>query len=571
MLDLPIDQNKLSILRNFVEYNPIKIDATKTCITSIENSVSAISNAMEVWFNNCAFDWVFKTNGRVQGLARFKKDNEAFSLIASDDGYLYCLNSTGNQIWSFSTRADLSGKSQGVRGVSVWTRNEMVKIFVASADKSLYCLNSEGSPIWNFYHGDWVLFVTSAYCSAINDVIILASTEDGYLLVFNSAGQLLRRKKHTKRVRAITFFENDNKQQFILVGCDDTYVYIYNLQVELVSKFKTPHYVLVVEMVQIPESDGCVILVGSEDGNLHAYGIDGTFLWRFRTGSWIAALAIKRTKNALEIVIGSQDNNMYAINPNGATIWQYEANARVRIISTQELVSSVLFGSYDKNAYMLEVLNREDVQKSLFNLYCKIISEGVYFDTAQKNNRYLRAFRFLFLKDFEQLKTGLAEHSEIVLAAIGANLIENFMADNINIDELIIKIISTTTRRVVSLLFSKLIKSAIKKFRISKIVKGVIESDGAIEIKIEIFRQWLTISTQSFEVLSATHILSCQNYDSHAISEEVCHGCAKAIQLFSGNEADMFIIEHITAIENRIKELNPTIVKNIKTLYGIDQ
>ena len=572
LLDLQIDQGKLSILRNFIEYNPIKTDATKLCAVDIKQTESSISNAMEVWFNNCAFDWVFETKGRVQGLARFNKNNENYSLIASDDGNLYCLNSTGVEIWSFSTRSDLSGKSQGVRGVSVSCRDELIRIFVASADKSLYCLDTDGNPIWNFYHGDWVLFVTSAYCTAISDTIVLAGTEDGYLLVFNSEGKLLWRKKHNERVRATTFFENENNQQFILAGCDDTFVYIYNLQSDLIGKFKTPHYVLVVAIVQSLEYDDYVILVGSEDGNLHAYRFDGTLLWRFNTGSWIAALAIKRTNNSLEIVIGSQDNNMYAVNPNGALLWQYEANARVRIISTQELTSSILFGSYDKNAYMLEEFDREIAQAALSKLYSTIIrTSAAYLDVISKHsNRYLRAFRFLFLNDFEQLKKGLDEHSEIVLAAIGTNLIENFMADDTHIDELIVKIISTTTRRVAALLFSKLIKSNVKRFRVSRIVRGVIQSDGEIEIKIEIFRQWLTISMRSSEVLSATYILCCQNYNSQVINEEICHGCVKALQLFSDNEADMSYEEHITAIAERIELTNPTIVQALKNLYGID-
>lgn len=572
LLDLQIDQSRLGILRNFIEYNPIKNDATKKCVADMDNSDTAISNAMEVWFNNCAYGWTFETKGRVQGLARFNKNNEMHNLIASDDGNLYCLDSSGKEQWRFSTRSDLSGKSQGVRGVSVGGIGKDSKIFVASADKSLYCLDDNGNPIWNFYHGDWVLFVTSAYCNAIHDVIVLAGTEDGYLLVFNSEGKLLWRKKHRERVRATTFFENENNQQFILVGCDDTFVYIYNLQSELIGKFKTPHYVLVVEMVQQLECNDYVIFVGSEDGNLHAYGLDGVHLWRFSTGSWIAALSIKRTKDSYEIVIGSQDNNMYAINPHGALLWQYEANARVRIISTQEFTNSVLFGSYDKNAYMLEEFNRDIAQEKLSELYSKIMQNGTSFlESASKHsNRYLRAFRFLFLDDLEQLKKGLDEHSEIVLAAIGANLIENFMSSGAIVEEFLVKIISTTTRRVAALLFKKLISSNIKRFRVSKIVRGVIQSKGAAEIKIEIFRQWLTISTQSSEVLSATYILCCQNDNSQAITEEIIHGCARAFQLFSGNEADMSIEEHITAIAGRIGEINPKVVLDLKKIYGIE-
>ncbi|MDE6657816.1 MAG: hypothetical protein K2J88_04450, partial [Oscillospiraceae bacterium] len=138
LLDLKLVPEKLKILRNYVEYNPINTNA------SLDNALmfnekgdfnNAVISGIEVWFNNCSFEWSFSTQGRIYDLAPYYSSQGHGILVGSDDGILYCLNDDGTLKWKFHSRNDLRGMKQGMRGV--YGNFEYSNIFTASVDKSL--------------------------------------------------------------------------------------------------------------------------------------------------------------------------------------------------------------------------------------------------------------------------------------------------------------------------------------------------------------------------------------------------------------------------------------------------
>lgn len=514
LLDLNLSYNKLKILRNYVEYNPINQNA------SLDNAISffekgdfnnAVVSAMEVWFNNCSFEWCFSTGGRVYDLASYNFFEQHGLLVGSDDGILYCLDRNGILQWSFESRRDLRGIKQGIRGVYSQIMDDY--IFTASVDRSLYCLDSKGVPLWNFMHDDWILFTC---CGSFGEgyASVFAGTEDGYVLAFDTEGLLLWKTYLGKRVRALAFCKDFQGNAYLIAGCDDSNVYKIDRDGAIFDEpIKTPHYVLVVQSVDINNDGIDEILTGNEDGCLHVYDFSGNLLWRFKTESWVAALDVFDVGDGeKEIVIGSQDNHIYALNKFGALKWQYEANARVRTINADGDLQRIAFGSYDKNAYMLKKISRDDSVSFLEKLYIENVRNPIGKEEERLRkilyesipSRHKRAFAYLFMRNSEMLRAGLSDTSDIVLAAIGSNLVENELPQNKG-EDILTELLIKSNQRVKAVILNKLIQlmreSKVRKLKVSKILSDVIVSTPIASSKIDVFRFWISMTSNCDDIL----------------------------------------------------------------------
>lgn len=570
IFDLKVDLSKLKILRNYIEYNPIKKNATISNLKKYDGFLEPVMSIMEIWFNSCAFVWEYKTGGRIYDISQTSLNSDDVICVGSDDGTLYCITNDGRLKWSFDSQKDLRDVVQGIRGVHV-TNN---CIFIASTDKSLYKLDSNGIPEWNFCHEDWILYTTTGVFNGTEDIRIFAGTEDGFVLAFDKEGCLLWKRKLNKRIRALSFCKNNNECSYLVVGCDDNKVYILDNQGKEINSFTTPHYVLVVKVCDLDDSGEFRILTGNENGHVHVYDFNGTLLWRFQTDSWVAALDIFKNieTNEIEIIIGSQDNNIYSLNKYGALLWQYEANARVRTISASRNSNRIAFGSYDNCAYLIEKIDRENVLQVLKDIYAKYNSSIQKQQLLNSDNRYLRAFAYLFETDFDILKKGTCDQSEIVIAAIGINLIENLHSNN-DYEELLINLLINSSQRVKAVILEKLSKST-KNKELKKIVVARIFSDVILKIKspvdkIGVFRYWLTITDNSEDILRLAESLIPK--EKHSIDEflldEINYACLLAVNKYTGDSADYTIIDKVNKIILVLKEKYPSTAEIIKNLF----
>lgn len=570
LMDLKIESNKLKILRNYIEYNPIKYNASLDCIKNLDDFQNRIISMMEVWFNNCEFVWEYKTNGRIYDLSYILLDDRKACLVGSDDGTLYCLGYDGQLKWYFNSQHDLRDMTQGIRGVFAHKDS----IFTVSSDNSIYKLNCNGIPEWNFCHNDWILYVASGSFNGADKINIFAGTEDGYVLFFDEDGLLLWKQKLKKRVRALSFCENYNGKSYVIAGCDDNEVYIIDKDGEIINHFMTPHYVLVVKAYDIDEDGKIEILTGNENGHLHVYDFNGTLLWRFETDSWVAALDVfKNKENAeVEIVIGSQDNNVYVLNKYGALLWQYEANARVRTIAADGESNMIAFGSYDNSAYMLKQVNREVILESLYDLYIEHDLATQIQQLVLSGNRYFRAFAYLFTENIEILKNGLSDKSDIVIAAIGNNLIENFLPNN-ECEDIFADLLVNANRRVKAVVLCKLTK-AMRERKIRKILVAQILSDAIIRTelttdKIDIFRYWLTITDNCDDIIRLIECLipSKFNIIDEFLIDEINRACLIAISKSNGDSGDYTIVAKSEKISSLIKEKYPDTANQLKKIF----
>ncbi|MEY8423094.1 FG-GAP-like repeat-containing protein [Lachnospiraceae bacterium 38-14] len=572
LLDLKIESEKLKILRNYIEYNPINHNAAGCELRNFSDFNDAVTSMMEMWFNSCGFVWEYKTAGRIYDLAQIVIGEEHGLLVGSDDGTLYCLTHYGALKWRFNSQNDLQDTVQGIRGVIADCTDS--SIFTVSADKSLYRLNIDGKPEWNFCHEDWMLFTICGTFNGNDRKSVFVGTEDGFVLAFDDTGLLTWKRKLERRVRALSFCNNYYGKSYVVAGCDDNKVYIIDAIGNVVKQFLTPHYVLVVKAYDIDDDGKIEILTGNEDGHLHVYDFEGKLLWRFETESWVAALDVFRNSEngEVEIAIGSQDNHIYVLNKFGALLWQYEANARVRTISIDEETNRIAFGSYDNSAYMLEQIDRDVTFNALQELYSRYnVSKQIQRLTTSES-RYTRAFAYLFTTDESILKSGQSDQSDIVIAAIGSNLIENFLPKN-KCEDILTNLLIHASRRVKAVILCKLAKlmerKKIRKIIVSRIMSNVIIGTEIAMSKIDVFRYWLTMTESCDDILRLTECLIPQNgiVTDEFLIDEINRACLVAISKSTGDSGDYTIIEKVRKIALFIQEKYADTAEQLSKLF----
>ncbi len=576
LMDLNLSIDKLKILRNYVEYNAINKEASINLVDKyLEEGdyAHAIKSVMDVWFNKCEFVWKFETQGRIYDIATFINEEDRHKiLVGSDDGILYCLTQSGKCEWEFQSRKDLRGTKQGIRGVYYDSQARL--IYTVSADKSLYCLNTNGQPNWNFCHDDWILYTCAGEYG--NRKIIFAGTVDGFILAFDIDGRLLWKIQtdYGKRIRALTF-SNGVDESFLIAGCDDNKIYIIDSNGCIVKKFSTPHYVLVAKTFDINADGKMEILTGNHDGALYVYTFEGVLLWRFETGSWVAALDIlfDNKSGELEIIIGSQDNNIYALNKHGALLWQYESNARVRTISVDNEQNNISFGSYDKSVYMLKRIDTGTIESHIQELCNNDNCSKILENYLSSKNRHIRALGYFFERDINKLKQGFEDQSDIVAAAIGCNLINNFLCQKDSaFSESLIELLKKSHRRVRAIILSKLLDSIIQKKvtkrLATKIFRETIKNSKTSSSKIDVFRYWLAVTEDCDAILSmAYEMLPIEStIADEFLIDELNNACLIALKT-ADDSCDIAINNIIPKIAQIINNKYPTTAELINKQF----
>jgi len=126
--------------------------------------------------------WSFETSGSVESsptIADIDKDGNYEVLIGSEDNYLYCLNSTGDEVWSFDTQGLIYYTSPTVADIDDDGRLE---ILMPSASGILWCLDEDGVEEWHFDSSS--LFYGSCVVADVDldgKFEVIAGTFDNYL------------------------------------------------------------------------------------------------------------------------------------------------------------------------------------------------------------------------------------------------------------------------------------------------------------------------------------------------------------------------------------------------------
>lgn len=584
--NLSLPSNMISILRNYVSYDPINRAASlrnSRLYIEKKRTQKAISISMEIWWNGIEYLWSHQTAGRIYALDAYTMHSpkEGVLLAGSEDCGLYCLNlQSGAPVWDFRAKGGVRGIATSLRGGA----SEEMQIAVASADGSVYMLDACGRPLWNYQHNVWMLYVAAGGVGTTAEIKIIVGTEDKMVLAFDFEGKLLWKRTVGKRVRALTISRlNEDGQQYVIAGSDDNFVYVLNEKGHVIDRFVTPHYVLTVHACDLYQDGKVAILTGNEDGFLHVYNTSGELLWRFETGSWIAALDtyVNKATGQIEIIIGSADNHLYGLDVNGAILWQYEAAARVRslhIVQNPETGhEQIAFGSYDNGVYLIEeasVDTAENILSEIFSKECDAIakSNNVRLENTarQQPQRHLRAFACLFSRDDSFLKDSINDNSAMVWTAVACNIIRNYLPDEPMYD--LVKQALLLDNRKASIRIYQKIREAIRGGRFSKtqimpLMEEVLKHPLCLSNKIDAFRQICSMGFSGLEILSLANVFF-KHDDEYAV-DELNHACQIAFQIGLGDGIQPTFKQKAIMVAEKISSKYPN--TSMKLLNAIER
>jgi outer membrane protein assembly factor BamB len=151
---------------------------------------------------------------------------------------------------------------------------------------------------------------------------------------------------------------------FVVVGCDNGYVYALSHDGKLIWKFKTGGGVKSFSIGDVDGDGEMEVLVGSWDDNVYCIGGEGGQVkWKVKTGNWVVsspALGDVDGDGEVEVVVGSWDNNVYCIGGEGGQVkWKVKTGGDVDSSPALGDVDGdgeveVVVGSDDNNIYCIE-------------------------------------------------------------------------------------------------------------------------------------------------------------------------------------------------------------------------
>ena len=309
--------------------------------------------------------WRFSTQNPVYSspaIVDLNGDNYPEVVFGSTDGYVYCLNATGNLVWRFST----GGRIYVSPAVEDLDNDGDVEVVIASEDCSIYCLNSTGCLEWSYASGAAIYS-----CPAIADLDkdgyreVLIGSDDGFIYCLNASGHLLWRFQTGAEVKsspAVVDLNNDGFPE-IVFGSHDNNLYCLNVSGHLVWNYSTNGYIRSTPAIADLDADGCLeIVFGSFDGRLYCLNATGDLLWSFSTSNWVRsspAVADLDGDGFLEIVVGSRDYCVYCLNATGHLLWNYttgyyvESSPAVADLNGDGFIE-VVVGSWDGYLYCFD-------------------------------------------------------------------------------------------------------------------------------------------------------------------------------------------------------------------------
>jgi outer membrane protein assembly factor BamB len=249
--------------------------------------------------------------------------------VASDsNGSVYALNaSTGAQLWSFATGADLLASPAVANGV----------VYVEQYDGSnLYALDaSTGAQLWSDNIGSSLSSPT-----VVNGVVYIGGGDALYALNA-STGAVLWSYATGGPVWSSPAVVNG----VVYVGSWDQNVYALNAS----TGAKLWSYATGARVISSPAVANGEVYIGSLDLNVYALNAStGAKLWSYATGGgvWSSPAVVNGV-----VYVGSFDGNMYALNAStGAKLWSYAAGGD----SSPAVANGVVYvGSDDNNMYAL--------------------------------------------------------------------------------------------------------------------------------------------------------------------------------------------------------------------------
>ena len=295
--------------------------------------------------------------------------------IQCEDGYLYCVDSAGNQRWRYQTNST-SGSSPAIAADGT--------VYLASTDSYVYAINSSGTLKWRGMLGKYATASPNIgsdgtiYVGATNGtfyalrpatgVVAGLARHDGKRNRFDGGNRIERR--HILRLRGQLSLRLDratasywrykasnwvdsspsvDSSGNIYMASIDGRLYSVNSAGGLRWSYAVGAAIHSSPAIGV---DG-TIYIGCDDHNLYAFNSSGGLKWRYQTGG--AVQSSPAVGGDGTIYVGSLDENLYAITPSGTLLWQYYLAGAVGSSPAIGPNGTLYVGSAAKNLYAFTI------------------------------------------------------------------------------------------------------------------------------------------------------------------------------------------------------------------------
>lgn len=302
--------------------------------------------------------WKYKINDVLDSLidsaALITKSGKI--IIPGGDGYLHALNKKdGKRIWIFKAyHASDDQEKTGVlvnsfEGNVVQGPNQL--IYAGSDNGYLYCLNEEGEEIWNFKTD---MMVWSAPVFDPENKWMSFGSLDSYLYLLNpETGELLDKTK-LGEIKASPSYDPDQNLLFVGTSQGEMHAFkVSNQKLKKVWKFKVKK-----EIYSSAAYHQNKTYFGSADGKMYCLDYQGNLIWTYETDSSIAGSPVI-IKDKM-IIFGAANGKIYALDFNGTRLWSFQTTEephKANLDSSPAISQKgeIYIGSYNGNLYSLPI------------------------------------------------------------------------------------------------------------------------------------------------------------------------------------------------------------------------
>ncbi len=119
--------------------------------------------------------------------------------------------------------------------------------------------------------------------------------------------------------------------------------------------------------------------IGGKDGGLHAFLLDGTYLWTYWTPEPVFSRPVVDGDGI--IYFGCQDSNLYAVNADGSLKWRFSATGRIRAAPAVGGDGTVYFGT-SLGEYAFYAINPDGTEKWRYPTARAIMDPPILLDSG---------------------------------------------------------------------------------------------------------------------------------------------------------------------------------------------
>ncbi|MGM5480285.1 MAG: PQQ-binding-like beta-propeller repeat protein [Nanobdellota archaeon] len=313
-----------------------------------------------------SIDWSFSTQETLLvSPLLIQSSSHTRIIVPTQQGTLHCLDSNGSKQWTYTVHNTLSEEQQFFVDMDSANRIVGTPLYVPSTDTILCCsqqgmvhaINLDGTLNWKKKIGD-----TLHSSPVLGEITgegsqeLIISTSKGNILILSLEGKLLQTIETDHPFKTTPLI----MEKRIIVGDQNGILHAFSFSGKELWTFSTTD-VLSVAPTPTHTTNGTIILLQpSHDGILYAITLDGEHVWSFQTqGSLVSPVQIADINDdgKNEICFGSCDNTVYCITTTGTLLWSFETNFWITVsplVTSYRSKRALVAGSLDNTLYLLD-------------------------------------------------------------------------------------------------------------------------------------------------------------------------------------------------------------------------